>query len=363
MASKTGRYVVQNELKHLIFSDTHLTANICTLVFNDLLRDVNQISRILSDTTILSMFLSNFDGYAERISQFFRQVDGGPSSAQAKRNVYVGPDLPDVLISGFLLRLLDDGFNRFQTEPSYHGLFSSIINFCLTFSSAQLGMLAKALGEKEQPLESLVSGEVSGQVMRKWIHAFDMGSPLLESGIFAAWVKRLITLCGRCGNHLVSEQFGIWRKLQGLIDRLAEVQSTFTSTSEKAKKEITQGDKDLLADFGIAPPASERALQNVLEKLRRDETVKVLRVLADSFPCRGCYIALTGDVIAEEEFRTEQRTAVPLSFTGLFGSNLGIWRISVSAQALKDLRQSQSEGGSRKCPTDSLEFAYAEIYR
>ena len=353
MASKTGWHVIRNEFKHLIFSDTHLTENTCTRVFNDLLRDVNQVSRILFDTTALAMLFSNFDKYAERISQFFKQVDG---SAQARGNVYFEPGLPGALISGFLLRLLDDGFNQFLMEPSYHDVFGSIINFCLTFRSAHLEMLAEALGEKGQLLELLVSGENNGQVMREWAHAFDTDSPSFKSDVFAAWVKRLVALCGCCeGNHLVSEQSDNWQKLQGLIDRLAEVQSSFASAPEIPPRVVTQEDKDLLGDFGITPPISEGALWIVLEQLQRNETVKVLRVLADSFPCRTCYRAFTGEGF--------QQNAGPLSFSGLFGANLGIWRICISAQALKDLRQSQSEGKSQKVLEFVWKFTYVGIYR
>ena len=380
MTSRTGPYTIQRELKHLIFSDTHLTASACALVFNDLLRDINQVSRILSDRDVSGPFLSNFDKYAERISQFFKQVDG---SVQATRNAYVGSGLPDELVSGFLLRLLGDEFCRFQTKPSFHGLFSSIVGFCLTFRSAQLGMLAKVLGEKEQLLELLVSGENSGRVMRNWIYTFDTGSPLFVSNVFAAWAKRLVTLCGHCeGNHGVSRQFRIWRKLQDLTARLTEVINNFQSAPEKTPKlvpledlrqltdsdkksssarwaqnssgiglMVAQEDKDSLANFGIAPPASERALQNVLEQLRRDEVVKVLRVLADTFPCRPCYqTSMGGPVVGltDEVVQIEHRIRGPASFTELFGTGLGIWRICISAQALKDLGQSRSEGTSQQ---------------
>ena len=353
MASRIGPYTIRKEFKHLIFSDTLLTAATCAPAFNDLLRDANQASRVLSDRTVVVMFLSNFDKYAERIFRFFRKVDEVLGSVQAKRNVCVGSDLPDALTSGILARLLTDEFGQFQTRRSFQSLFSSIVDFCLAFRSAQFGMLAKALGENEQLLELLVSGENSGQVMRKLVHAFNAGSPVFVSNVFAAWVKRLVALCDRCdGNHLVSEHLDTWRELQGLIVRLTEVLNVLTSTSEKASEIVTQEDKDLLGNFGIAPPASERALQNVLEKLQREETVKVLRVLADSFPCRPCYQASMGDPLVkattEAEFQTGKQATGPVSFTGLFGTGLGIWRICISAQALKDLEQSRSEGTSQK---------------
>lgn len=332
------------------------------------------------------MFLSNFEKYADRISQFFRQVDGGLASPQAVRRSYVGPGLPGALIGDFLARLLGEEFRQFQTKPAFHNLLCSIVNFCLTLRSAQLGVLAKALGEKDQLLELLVSGENSGHVMRKWIHSFDTGSPLFESSVFTAWTKRLIALCRRCeGNHLVSRQFRIWRDLQDLISHLTLALGTLASMPKKAPtlvplenlrkladrdkrpdtssirwKQtpsensliITPEDSSLLGNFGIAPPASERAIQDAITKLQRDETVKILKTLGDSFPCMPCHQVSIGgppgDDAAEEELPLEQEehTRSRRLFTELFGANLGMWRVCLSAQALKDLDQSQSEGKS-----------------
>jgi hypothetical protein len=265
-------------------------------------------------------------------------------------------------------------------KPVFHDLFSSVVGFCLTSRSVQLGVLARALGEKEQLLELLVSGENSSQVMKEWTRAFDSGSPLFGSNVFKEWTKRLVTLCRRCdGNHSVSEQFHIWRKLQDLIARLTEVLNTSASMPKEAPKlvplenlrKLADGDKkstrrsqnppdtsisitpevsELLGYFGIVPPASERALRNALEQLQRVEMMKVLRVLADTFPCRPCHQASIGGLLAEtaaeEEVPVEQEGNIrsPQYFAGLFGSSLGIWRIFLSAQASKDLGQSRSEG-------------------
>jgi hypothetical protein len=384
MASQRRGSIIQNDFTHLIFSDARLTPATRTPVFKDLERDPNQVSRLLSERDVLVKFLSNFDKYAERISQFFRQADRGPASAQARRRSYVGPGLPDVLIGDFLLRLISDEFHQFQMKPVFHDLFSSVVNFCLTSRPTQLGVLAKGLGEKEKLLELLVSGENSSQVMKEWIRAFDTGGPLFNSKVFTGWAKILIALCRHCdGNHSVHQQFHIWRKLQDLIARLTEVLNTSVAIPKETPKlvplenlrKLADGDKkssatsarrtqnpsdtsivitpevnDLLEYFGIAPPASERALRNALEQLQRDETMKVLRALADTFPCRPCHqTSIDGslaEATAEDEVPVEQEEKVrsPQLFTGLFGSSLGVWRIVLSAQALKDLEQARSEG-------------------
>lgn len=337
------------DFKTLIFYDASFTHAAWILVFKDLESNPDQVSDILSDKTELKKFLTNFDKYAERISQFFRHADRSLVSMQVAGRPYVKPGLPDALIRDFLPLLLSDEFCHFQMKPAFHYLLISIIGFCLTIRHARLGALAKALGEKDQLLQSLVSGEKSGQVMRKWIHAFDTRSPLFESAVFTAWTKRLVALCRSCGgNHLVSRQFNIWRDLQNLISRL----TLALDRSAPRPILIAPEDSELLGNFGIPPPASERALHNTLEQLQRDEMVKVLQALADSFPCRLCYEASAcgpmGEATTEEEFPEEQAEQFenPELFTGLFGPDLGIWRIHLSAQALKDLGQSQFEGMS-----------------
>lgn len=383
MASKRG---AQKEFKTLIFSNANLTQSACAPIFKDLERNPDQVSRVLSDRAVLVALLSNFDGYAERITQFFKQADRAVDSTQEARISYAGSGLPDALIRDFLPRLLGDEFRQFQMNPAFHNLFSSVVSVCLALRSAQLGALAKALGEKEELLELLISGENSGQVMRKWIHTFDAGNTLFKSNVFAAWTKRLIALCHRCGdNHLTSRQSHIWRDLQDLISRLTEALDIFTSMPKKAPKlapladlrksagrderpgssrtrlpqnisenpiAITTKDSSLLGNFGIEPPESERALRDAIKKLQGDETIKILKALADSFPCGPCYQASIGSsqggMITEEELPVEREKHIRsrVLFAETFGASLGIWRICFSAQALRDLEQSQSEGKS-----------------
>jgi hypothetical protein len=181
----------------------------------------------------------------------------------------------------------------------------------------------------------------------------------------------------------MSEQFRIWKKLDSLISNLLEIYKTFasipkntpnlvpfenlrqltevnrksrTANTHRIQKQpdpaitIPPDVKDSLSYFGIPPPASERALQNALERLQRDEMIKVLQAVVDSFPCRPCYENSVSDIPNEKDEdeepppEEEVKARGSMMFTGLFGVGLGIWRIFLSAQALKDLEDAKFEG-------------------
>jgi hypothetical protein len=110
MATRRSGPLAQTGFAHLIFSDGPLKPLSCTTVYQELERDPSQISHLLSAGDLLVKLLSNFDKYAERISQFFKNSEMASGPRHGGRRSHVGPDLPNVLIERFLLRLLDGEF-------------------------------------------------------------------------------------------------------------------------------------------------------------------------------------------------------------------------------------------------------------
>lgn len=400
MASKRRASYVPRDFTTLIFSDGYLTLPLCVPVYNQLERDPSQVSYLLADEDLLLKFLSNFDLYASRISQFFRQLSANlvnSSSQKSRRKSCVGPGLADELVESLLIPLLGDDFQQFQLRSGFHDLFASVVNFCLPFRPRPLEELARRLGEKDKLLEALVSGETSSQVMKEWIQVFNV--TLFDPKIFGVWARRLVSQCRRCDNsHGVSEQTQIWQKLDGLIGSLTNIiptssegsqalpslrnlrkltdtdkKSGATSGSQKSSFELPSDVCTALLYFQIQPPKSERTLQNALEKLQTDETLKVLQGVVGSFPCRPCYNSSTTarpsatksyDRYDEENW--ESSVAKPirgsLLFTELLGRGLGIWRVFLSSQALKDLEEAQFEGiFPSQLRVDSAGRAYTNI--
>lgn len=380
MASRRRGSLIPKDFATLIFGDGFLTLPLCVPVYNQLERDPSQVSFLLADDDLLLKFLSNFNLYASRISQFFKQLSANPvdSSTQRRRSC-VGPGLADELIESLLLPLLGDDFQQFHQQLAFNDVFGSVIEFCLPFRPRPLEMLASRLSEKDKLLEALISGESSSKAMKEWINIFD--TTLFDFEIIKVWARRVIVQSRRCdSNHGVSEQIHIWQKLDSLIGSLNDIvpiapgnsrglpslrnfrrltdedkKSGATTGVQKPSLELSPDVSASLLYFRIQPPRSERALRNALEKLEKDEMLKVLHAVAESFPCRPCYNISTAsrplavksyDRYDEENWETSatKQTKGPLLFTDLLGRKLGIWRVFLSSQALKDLEDAQFEG-------------------
>lgn len=380
MTSKRRASVVQKDFAILIFGNEYLSLPLCAPVYNQLLRDPSQVSRLLADEDLLLKFLSNFDLYASRITQFFGQLNTGPvdpSNRGSRRASCVGPGIADELVDSVLLPLLGDDFQQFRLRPAFLTLFSAIIEFCLSFRPRPLEMLAKRLGEVEGLLEALVSGETSNRVMKDWINLFSI--TIFDFKIIGVWARRLAAQCRRCdGNHGVSDQIRVWQKLDDLISRLTDMipvhagdsrslpallnlrRLTDTDKKSGATSRVQKSSLELPADVGVTLqhfkiplPRSDRALRNALVDLERDEMLKVLLAIVDSYPCRPCHdgsinpsVAKSYDRYEEENWEVSAPKTVrgSILFTDLLGRGLGIWRVFLSSQALKDVEESRYEG-------------------
>lgn len=380
MTSKRRASTVQKDFANLIFGNDYLALPLCAPVYNQLLRDPSQIARLLADEDLLLKFLSNFDLYASRITQFFGQLHTGPADSSgrgARRASCVGPGIADQLVDSVLLPLLGDDFQQFQQKPAFLALFTVIIEFCLSFRPRSFEILAKRLGGVEALLEGLVAGETSNRVMRDWVNIFSI--TIFDFKIIGVWSKRLIAQCRRCeSNHGISEQIRAWQRLDDLVSRLtdmiparlddnrslpvlqnlrrlndADKKSGVTTGAQKSSFELPPDVSTALLHFQIPPPMSVRALRNALEKLEKDEMLGVLRAIVDSYPCRPCYNASINpsavksyDRYEEENWETSvvKKVSGPLLFTDLLGRGLGIWRVFLSSQALKDVEESRFEG-------------------
>lgn len=382
MASRRRASLAQRDFIHLIFGDENLTLSLCMPIYNQLERDLSDVSRMITDEDLMLQLLSNFDLYASRIAQFFSLLNKNSvnrSIQGIRRKSCVGPGMADELIENFLFPLLGDDFQQFQLRPPFLDLFTSIIDFCLPIGPRPLEALARRLAETGSLLEALVSSESSSGVVKEWVNIFS--TTIFDAKIIGVWAGRLVTQCRRChSNHDVSEQIAIWQKLDDLIGRLTDILQTYPKSNPALPvsgnlRKLTDSDKksgaaarvqgsgfevppavnDMLQYFRIQPAKSERALKNALEHLEEVETVNVLKAIVGSFPCRPCYEVITSPSAARsyDRFDTDNwgeaaagAVRDSLLFTELLGRGIGVWRVFVSSQALKDLQQAHVEGTS-----------------
>jgi hypothetical protein len=102
--------------------------------------------------------------------------------------------------------------------------------------------------------------------------------------------------------------------------------------------------EDAIRAYGKVVPTSERQLQILLESLET-ETREILMEVIGTYPCRPCYeiaIRLTSADRLQSKEQSSQLTGD--SGNGLHGKRLGVWKVSLSSSALKDLKDLRLAG-------------------
>lgn len=328
----------------------------------------------------LSGFVAGFETYGHRIADFLQQVHRYvPPTAfgqQTKEDLDSKKALTGQIARRVLLPLLDHDYQHLHDHKALLELLISVIclsdRSCLDLISAQLGALPELLAK-------LISGEHSSRFLSSW----EITNPKIMQG----WTGTAVSLAEQCeSDHGVLQEIEKWRMIQALKTHLYQAsdqhKSSYPSSSasfnpwpqgnmrrlsigESGPKNVHGNSAraqaislssqalSLLEIFGIDPPDSERTLLNTIESLEGIETSRIMKAVINSFPCRLClrrgYQEGSDRQKSTIQNSSEQRLeSLDLdSFEGLLGSSLGIWKISLSAQALKDLRHSKKEGMGR----------------
>lgn len=370
MASRRRASLNRQDFIPFIFGDEIITISLCLPVYAQLERDPGHVSRIITDEDVMLKLLSDFDRYALRIAQFFTLLNRNAVSRArqgVRRMSWVGPGIADELIENILFPLLGEEFQQFQLHPPFLDLFAAVIDFCLPYHARPLEALAKRLQENELLLGALVAGESTSFVMKAWIGLFRI--TIFDPTVIGAWTRRLITQCKNCeSDHNIPNQIDTWRKLKDVIGRLTSVIHDRTSDQlavpasvvpatggKSGNKTGMQGGAVVLSPevvealqyFGIEPSNSERVLMHVLETLKKEETLRVLLATVGSFPCRPCYETSINPsaVTLNRRYKEDgSGTADSFLFTDILGRGIGVWRVLVSALALKDMQDAHIQG-------------------
>lgn len=229
----------------------------------------------------------------------------------------------------------------------------------------KLRSLGKAISETEALLELLTSHEKGSEIMKDWVE--NQYSSIWEYPVLQTFTHRLVTLCNGCSHdHGTENQSEQWQKLlklrellQTLKDEFAKTQAENDENKQKNQKakvsrplvvtnvptEITTA----LPSFGIqANLTSERMVEAILQRLESDTTSTILKSIITSFPCRPCHETLDGTrARADQQLpkKRDEQLVIPTFHPEIFGKRFGVWKVLVSAQAVKDV-QSASRSGS-----------------
>lgn len=389
MASRRRASLIRRDFIPFIFGDETITLSLCLPVYAQLERDPGHVSRIITDEDVMLKLLSDFDRYALRLTQFFTLLNRNAVSRArqgVRRMSWVGPGIADELIENVLFPLLGEEFQQFQLHPPFLGLFAAVIDFCLPYHPRPLEALAKRLQENELLLGALVAGQSTSVVMKDWIGLFRV--TIFDPNLIGAWTRRLIAQCKSCeSDHNIPDQIDTWRKLEDVIGRLTSIihdrtsgqhavpasvapemerQSSNTTGAQGGVIVLPPDIEEALQYFGIEPSNSGRVLMHILETLEKEETLRVLLATAKSFPCRPCYetsINPSAATLNQRYSEDDWGTADSFLFTDILGRGIGVWRVLVSALALKDMQDAHIQGTFLSFYTAGCFGSMADEYR
>ena len=111
---------------------------------------------------------------------------------------------------------------------------------------------------------------------------------------------------------------------------------------------------NLLQEFQLPTPSSDRVLVNVIEQLDGEKTLHILSRIAKTFPCKLCHGNVQIQPLQHFEHSVDAGDSTsaqiePRDCLALLGKAIGIWKLRLSGTSLKSLQLLISSGLS--CPT------------
>lgn len=302
-----------------------------------------QISVFLSSRQISGTFLAGIDVYGGRIARFLQQLlQHNPLGQQTKEQLDVKKGLTGLIIRRVLLPLLDHEY--LHGRDSMFELLISVIHLA---DKSGLDLVAAHISKIPRLLAKLIPDERSSGFLQAWTSK--------DLGVMRDWTATAVSLAENCiSDHGIDHELAQWHDLQNLSTYLHGTANALNSPPEHNDVRNTLGlplpALTLLKAFGLAVPLSEKALLVAIASLEGPRTARIMGAVISSFPCRPCFRrGIQNDAgarpVAAIDYGEQRLVGADLdSFEGLLGTNLGIWKISLSSQAVKDLRHSKKEG-------------------
>lgn len=270
--------------------------------------------------------------------------------------------------------------SEYQHLHDRDALFELLVSAVPLSDRSCLDQLATRLGKMPHLLGKMISEERNSHYIRKWSKFLVKDLESMQD-----WTETAVSLAECCdSSHGVSHQTERWSLLKTLGTHLKllkenrqlgalnqglnaptrilpqlnfralekdEKGTRRGSVTSPAALNLTPETIALLESLGVSIPYSERTLIQTIDQVETTETFAVLEAVISSFPCHLCFLRGYGNfsritTVPAVQTNFEQRLEeLDLdSFEGLLGSGLGDWKISLSARALKDLKQSKREG-------------------
>lgn len=369
----------------LILGQNSPSYTVYVAAVESVMKDPSQIRLLMIQEQFRNQLLLDFDRAAPRLVRFFDTLAISRKIEHLSTETMLNLIVPIIYASHQLVNL----------EPVVQILISALA-VIRSFSSTQLQKLALALAETDGLLERLVSDRQGNQLMSDWLET-STSRTLGESLVLERFMQRLVMLCNSCSlGHNITDVLTKWQQLRNIKvfleafkadpqpDSIVESSkagdpASFNFTplqkddkkSNKAQKQrVTVFMPDIPADtlesltsFGFSRPTSDRMLRVILDSLSLDETFLLLQSVIKSFPCRVCNENARGvhQLAQFSASRPDDNQVPDTAFDSeLFGKRVGLWKVLLSAQALKDARNLSHSGITHLClgPTSTNPCLY-----
>jgi hypothetical protein len=245
-------------------------------------------------------------------------------------------------------------------------------------ATTSLGSLIKAILVTNDLIERVVTDVEGSLIVKDWLEHH--GGTFQDSSLLYSFTQRIMLRCESCTHdHQISALSKRWEELLKLKSSLeslvlesertqvAHAQEHYNTAMASGLKRLDEDDKKTLKNQGPEPlvfpiilpelstalesiglpvPRSHRSLQLVIERVRVEETFAVVKAAIESFPCRPCHEAVSDAQRSLNPVRETDVTdlanpsLIPSFDPSIFGRRVGIWKVVLSAQAVKDVDDS-----------------------
>ena len=234
-----------------------------------------------------------------------------------------------------------------------------------------LQQVAEVVAGSSKLVQLLISDPAGSQVFGKWVSK--SSTTKHQPNTLRMWTISLIAMVATCNcNHGVSAEVRQWTTLRSLIEKLQDLHWVVKNQTSTLLKDARTVDSDghfepraaftglddtlvnILQDFHLPAPSSDRLLVNVIEQLEGEKTLHILSRIAKTFPCKICHGNVQTQPLQHFEDSMDAGDSAPTeteprNCLELLGKAIGIWKIRLSGTALKSLQLLISSGLS--CPT------------
>lgn len=356
-----------------------------------LLQDPSSISELMKKEITREPFILSFQEDALSIVDFFTKL-----SPFFKKNPAQNSVLAKALLEGVVMPLFVDQYQDLFFHDEMLQLISvSLRSYydCGAFSSP--GLVSQLVGKltlspQTRLLERFVAHPDSGDLLVMLVKEQKYGSSLFEHGhpVLVNWIDRLIDL-SNCGfDHGVSASIEKWSSICQLKSAYPQP-TTLTPSSEgyqsqkkvdlRSLRKLTDKDKksggskkgDTGSERISVPPATAQLFKglnspipktlsearNAVHQLELSRAFCIFEEIIGSFPCSNCCkISLKdgsvaqypgkylGDTTVTDTLDLEECRVSGAQVHRMELKHLGLWRIVLSRQAMKDFGDSRRSG-------------------